>query len=354
MKALVLDRLGSLDAGEPPLRLAEVPEPHPGPGEVRLRTRACGICHTELDEIEGRTPPPRLPRILGHQIVGDVDELGDDVDAGWRGQRAGVGWIFSACGACAWCLSGRETLCSAFVATGRDADGGYAEYVVAPAGFVHRLPDTLPDEHAAPLLCAGAIGLRSLDATELADGEPLGLMGFGASGHLVLTMSRVRFPRSPVYVFSRNAEERALARSLRATWAAGTDEPSPVALAAIIDTTPVWTTVLHALSQLAPGGRLVVNAIRKENGDRASLANLDYQEQLWREKSVRSVANVTRADIRACLDLAAAHGIRPEVTICSPGQVNDELIRLRRGIGRGARVLRWRDQAPSRSITGTE
>jgi propanol-preferring alcohol dehydrogenase len=339
VRALFLDRSGPVDDRAAPLRLGEAAEPHPARGEVRLRIRVCGVCHTELDEIEGRTPPSQFPRIPGHQVVGDVDEIGDEVDRSWLGARIGIAWIFSACGGCEWCRSGRENLCPAFVATGRDVDGGFAEYMVAPAAFVHRVPREIPDVQAAPLLCAGAIGLRSLELTGLVDGEALGLTGFGASGHLVITMARLRYPRSRVFVFARSESERALARERGAVWAGHTDDPSPEPLAAIIDTTPVWTPVVRALDQLAPGGRLVINAIRKEDGDRSVLGQIEYARHLWREKSIRSVANVTRADVQGCLSLAARYGFRPEVTTYPLEQGNEVLRALKRGGGRGAKVL---------------
>ena len=339
MKALLLDRTCRVDEHASPLRLGEVAEPHPGPREVRLRIRVCGVCHTELDEIEGRTPPSHFPRILGHQAVGDVDEIGDEVDRSWLGVRAGVAWIFGACGACDWCRSGRENLCPAFVATGRDVDGGFAEYMVASVAFIFRVPHEIPDAPAAPLLCAGAIGLRSLALAGLADGESLGLTGFGASGHLVITMARERYPRSRVFVFARSESERALALERGAVWAGHTDEVCPEPLAAIIDTTPVWTPVVRALEQLAPGGRLVINAIRKEDADREVLAQIDYARHLWREKSIRSIANVTRGDVEDCLSLAARTGLRPEVTRYALEQGNEALRALKRGGGRGAKVL---------------
>ena len=347
MRALVLTRVGPLAEEPQALRLVQTAVPHAGAGQVRLRVHACGVCHTELDEIEGRTPPSRLPRILGHQVVGVVDEVGPGVEAAgpdppgaWMGARVGVGWIFGACGHCGWCLSGRENLCPDFVATGRDVDGGYAEWMVAPAAFVHPLPPVLDAAEAAPLLCAGAIGVRALDLTGLADGEPLGLTGFGASGHLVLTMARLRFPRSSVYVFARSAPERALALARGAAWAGDTVEEAPERLAAIIDTTPVWTPVVRALRQLAPGGRLVVNAIRKEEQDKRVLLDLDYARDLWQEKVIRSVANVTRADVRACLELAAAaDGLRPEIKVYPLDRANEALRELSQGSARGARVL---------------
>jgi propanol-preferring alcohol dehydrogenase len=339
MRAMRIEHVAPLAEGRPPLRPADVAEPHAGPGQVRLRVRTCGICHTELDEIEGRTPPSHLPRIPGHQVVGVVDEAGAGVAVDWMGVRAGVAWIGGACGRCRWCTTGRENLCPEFVATGRDVDGGYAEYMVATAAFVHRLPATLGDIDAAPLLCAGAIGWRSLELSGLTDGEPLGLTGFGASGHLVLSMSRIRYPRSPVFVFARSAAERALALERGAAWAGDTAAACPEPPAAIIDTTPVWTPIVRALAQLAPGGRLVVNAIRKESVDRAALLELDYAAHLWREKSIQSVANVTRADVAACLAFAAEHGVRPEVRARPLAEANEALVALRHGGLRGATVL---------------
>jgi propanol-preferring alcohol dehydrogenase len=297
------------------------------------------VCHTELDEIEGRTPPSEFPRILGHQVVGRVDEIGTDVDPSWLDRRVGVAWIFDACGTCPWCQSGRENLCPTFVATGRDVDGGYAEFMLARPAFLHDLPPELSDQDAAPCLCAGAIGFRSLQLANLTDGEPLGLTGFGASGHLVLAMSRVRYPRSPVYVFSRSQDERALARERGAVWTGETQDEAPQRLGAIIDTTPAWTPALHALSQLSPGGRLIINAIRKEDADKGVLVQLDYSRDLWLEKSIHSVANVTRADVRNYLDLAARHGLRAEVSTYPFDRANDALVDLKQGTGRGAKVL---------------
>src|SRR5262245_17849251 len=292
MRAMAIGRPGAIHPVERPL-------PHPEPGQVRIQVHACGVCHTELDELEGRLPAP-AGRVPGHQVVGTIDASGDNVAAEWLGRRVGLGWIFHACGQCDFCRHGLENLCPSFVSTGCDVDGGYAEAVVAPVDFVHAVPESLTDVPAAPLLCAGAIGCRALDRAQLIDGQPLGLTGFGASGHLVLSLARVRYPRSPVYVFARSESERQFARERGAAWAGTSDETAPQPLAAIIDTTPVWTPVVRALAQLAPGGRLVVNAIRKESVDQNVLLELDYPHHLWREKTLTSVANVTRADIRAC------------------------------------------------------
>jgi propanol-preferring alcohol dehydrogenase len=340
MRAMVIEALGPIGRDSEPLRLAERPDPSPGSGELLLKVRACGVCHTELDEIEGRTPPPALPVIPGHQVVGRVEALGGGVEGLRIGDRVGVAWIFSACGRCAWCLAGEENLCEWFRATGRDADGGYAERMTVPAAFTYPIPEALGDAEAAPLLCAGAIGYRALRLTALEDGQVLGLTGFGASAHLVLKMVRHRHPRTSVFVFARSESERAFARSLGAAWAGATDEPPPERPRAIIDTTPAWSPVVAALRSLAPGGRLVVNAIRKEDTDKDALLALDYPAHLWLEKEVKTVANITRADVREFLRLAAEIPLRPEVQEYPLAEANRALRELKRGEIRGAKVLR--------------
>jgi propanol-preferring alcohol dehydrogenase len=336
---MVLRALGPMSDRPEPLRLEDWPVPSPPAGWIRLQLTACGVCHTELDEIEGRLPPSTLPRVPGHQAVGRVDAIGEGVDESWQGVRAGVAWIFHACGVCASCTAGAENLCDRFEATGRDADGGYAEYMVAPAAFAHRIPDALDDLHAAPLLCAGAIGYRALSATRLADGETLGLTGFGASAHMVLQLAKHTRPRSPVVVFARSPVERERALRLGADWAGDIGERPPRTPNAIIDTTPAWRPVIEALDALAPGGRLVINAIRKEDRDRVELVRLDYARHLWREKTMATVANVTRADVREFLALAAAAGLRPEIETFPLEQANAALTRVRTGPISGAAVL---------------
>ncbi|MFZ5820691.1 MAG: zinc-dependent alcohol dehydrogenase family protein [Chloroflexota bacterium] len=339
MKAMLLTELGDLRAHPTPLSLLQIPEPAPGPGQVLIRVAACGVCHTELDEIEGRTPPPHLPIVLGHQVVGVIEAINANVATRKPGERVGVAWIFSACGQCAACLSGQENLCLRFQATGRDADGGYAEYMVAPAEFVHPLPAVLRDVEAAPLLCAGAIGYRSLRLANLSGGASLGLVGFGGSNHLVLKMAKYLYPGMEVFVFTRSPEEQEFARSLGAAWAGGIEASAPHPLDAIIDTTPVWKPVVEALKNLEPGGRLVVNAIRKEQADKDYLLNLDYPTHLWMEKEIKSVANVTRQDVREFLALAAEAGLRPEVQEYALADANQALLELRQGKIRGAKVL---------------
>ncbi len=318
-------------------------EPEPGPNDVLIRVRCCGVCHTELDEIEGRATPPRLPVTLGHQIVGTVVARGAQVDCSLDAARVGVAWIHSACGTCSACLRGSENLCAAFRATGRDVDGGYAELVRVPAAFALVLPEKLPDLAVAPLLCAGSIGYRSLRLTgllERPDALPqLGLTGFGASAHLVLQMARHLLPGTEVFVFSRNASERAFALALGAVWAGDIGEAPPTLLDAIIDTTPAYRPVVEALRCLVPGGRLVINALRKESGDNDAWLSLDYPRDLWLEKEIKSVANVTRADVRDALALAVRADIRPVVTEYGLEEAERALVGLRGGV-RGAAVLR--------------
>ncbi len=339
MKALVLKKLCSVQENQTPLELVELPDPVPGKDEILVRVSTCGVCHTELDEIEGRTPPPRLPVVPGHQVVGRVAAAGRRATAFQVGDRVGIAWIYSACGACQFCRQGRENLCSHFKATGRDADGGYAEYMTIPQGFAYPIPPALSDVEAAPLLCAGAIGYRSLRLTGLQDGQNLGLTGFGASAHLVLKMVRHRYPHARVLVFARSEKERVFARELGAVWAGDTADESPVKLDSIIDTTPAWKPVVEALKNLAAGGRLVVNAIRKEEGDKSYLLGLDYAAHLWQEKEIKSVANVTRQDVSEFLALAAEMSLKPQVQEFDLEGANQALVELKTGQIRGAKVL---------------
>lgn len=339
MLAMTLEQLGPITRDGDPLVARQWPDPEPGPGDLLLRVHCCGVCHTELDEIEGRTPPPHLPLIPGHQVVGTVVGRGPGCHQFAEGTRVGVAWIFSACGRCELCQSGRENLCARFCATGRDAHGGYAEFMTVPEDFAYEIPESLSDIQAAPLLCAGAIGWRSLALTDLVDGQPLGLTGFGASAHLVLKMVRYRFPNTRVHVFARQPEEQAFARELGAVWAGPTEAESPEKLQAIIDTTPAWTPVQAALKNLKPGGRLVINAIRKEASDKSALLDLDYPRDLWMEKEIRSVANVTRQDVTSMLTLAEAMGITPETEGLPLSDANRALRALKFERVRGARVL---------------
>jgi len=338
-----IHRLGPVQDSRLPLVADTLVTPSPGPAELLLRVHACGVCHTELDEIEGRTPPPVLPMTPGHQVIATVVAEGLGCKLGLMGKRVGVAWIHSACGVCRWCQSGRENLCPDFSACGRDAPGGYAEFMLVPEMFAHEIPAEIDDLEATPLLCAGAVGFRALMLCQLENGQRLGLTGFGASGHLVLQMAAYLYPDTPVYVFARSEKERNFAASLGAHWTGDTTDRPDSGLDAIIDTTPAWLPILAAMEALAPGGRLVINAIRKESADAELLAGLDYDRHLWREKSLSTVANVTRRDVRECLRLAAGIPLKPRVTAYSLDQANQALLDLKQGHIRGAKVIRIAD-----------
>jgi propanol-preferring alcohol dehydrogenase len=339
MKAMMLNKISQLAENKNPLEYTTLPVPVPGKGDVLVRVSACGVCHTEMDEIEGRTPPPHFPVVPGHQVVGVVEEVGSGTNQLKPGDRVGIAWIYSACGDCKFCLSGNENLCEDFKATGRDVNGGYAQYMTVPEKFAYIIPDIFTEAEAAPLLCAGAIGYRSVRLAGLKDGQNLGLTGFGASAHLVLKMVGHKFPQANVFVFSRSEGEREFAKELGAVWAGDIDGTPPEKLDCIIDTTPVWKPVVEALRNLAPGGRLVINAIRKEEVDKEYLLRLDYPNHLWMEKEIKSVANVTRYDVTAFLELAAEIPIKPEYQEFALDEANRALVELKERKIRGAKVL---------------
>lgn len=339
MKAIILKETTDLRENKSPLELADVAAPVPNEGEVLIRISVCGVCHTELDEIEGRTPPRSFPAILGHQVVGFVEELGDKAGRFKIGDRVGVAWIYSSCGECRYCTEGNDNLCEDFKATGRDKDGGYAEYMTVSQNYAYLIPQVFTDSEAAPLLCAGAVGYRSLRLTGLKDGQNLGLTGFGASGHLVIKMAQYIYPHSNIFVFARSKEEREFSKQLGALWAGNTEDRAPQKLDAIIDTTPVWKPVVEALKNLNTEGRLVINAIRKEEVDKNYLLNLDYSQHLWMEKEIKSVANVSRKDVIEFLELAARIPIKPEIEEYALEDANKAIIELKEGKIKGAKVL---------------
>jgi propanol-preferring alcohol dehydrogenase len=340
MKAMVLRNISNLLDNRSPLELVDLPVPVPCDHEILVKVSVCGVCHTELDEIEGRTPPSKFPIILGHQIVGRVEKLGNKAGKFRINDRVGVAWINSACGACQFCRSGKENLCDSFKATGRDADGGYVEFTTVPEAFAYRIPEVFSDAEAAPLLCAGAIGYRSLRLANIKDGDTIGLTGFGASAHLVLKMTLYLYPKSPIYVFSRTEGEQAFAKELGAAWSGESEEEPPKKLHAIIDTTPAWKPVVDAMKNLEKGGRLVINAIRKEDQDKDLLLNLDYSRDLWMEKEIKSVANITRSDVEAFLKLASEISIKPETQEYPLEEANTALLDLKERKIRGAKILK--------------
>jgi propanol-preferring alcohol dehydrogenase len=340
MKAMVLKKTVNLSENKFPLELSELTIPVPNAKELLVKVSVCGVCHTELDEIEGRTPPAKLPIVLGHQVVGRVEKSDPKAGRFKTGDRVGIAWIHSTCGICKFCRAGKENLCNDFKATGRDSDGGYAEYTTVDVHFAYRIPDVFSDAEAAPLLCAGAVGYRSLNLAEVKDGDNIGLTGFGASGHLVLKMIQYKYPHTKVFVFSRTDAEQHFAKELGAAWAGSAEEVTSEKLQAIIDTTPAWKPVVEALKNLEQGGRLVINAIRKEDSDKDALRAIDYQRDLWMEKEIKSVANITRTDVEDFLQMAAAIPIKPEIQEYRLEDANTALLELKQRKIRGAKVLR--------------
>lgn len=339
MKAMILNAITKLEENSEPLEMVDLAKPVPADHEVLIKILACGVCHTELDEIEGRTPPLRFPMVPGHQVVGIIESTGRKVTKLKPGDRVGVAWIFSSCGKCSFCISGQENLCTDFLATGRDVNGGYAEYMTVAESFAYLIPSVFSSSQAAPLLCAGAVGYRSLMLSGIEDGQNIGLTGFGASAHIVLQIVKHRFSKTRIFVFARNENERIFASELGAFWTGDTTDDAPDKLDCIIDTTPVWKPVIESLRNLKPGGRLVINAIRKEETDKNQLLNLDFSKHLWMEKEIKSVANVTRRDVMEFLNFAAEIPILPEIREYKLSEANIALSELKKSKIRGAKVL---------------
>jgi propanol-preferring alcohol dehydrogenase len=325
MRAMVLRRQGE------PLELAELPDPEPGPGEARLKVLACGVCRTDLHVVDGELTRPKLPLIPGHEIVGVVEALGPGVTSLRVGQRVGVGWLARACHHCPYCLSGRENLCDFPLFTGYTRDGGYAEKTVVDAGYAYPLADIGEDASAAPLLCAGLIGWRSLMMA--GEGDALGVYGFGAAGHIILQVARWQGRR--VFVFTRPGDEagQAFARSLGAAWAGGSDGPAPEPLDAAIIYAPVGELVPAALEAVRKGGRVVCAGIHMSD-----IPSFPYRI-LWEERQLLSVANLTRKDAHDFLKLAPEAGISTHVTTYALTEANAALADLRNGAFEGAAVL---------------
>ncbi len=336
MKAMLLGKTSSVE--EKPLKLVDFPRPIPEQNQIVVKVSACGICHTELDEIEGRVSPSEFPMILGHEVVGRVESLGQGATKFKKGDRVGIAWINWACGGCTFCLKGVENLCEGARWTGKDVYGGYAEYTVVSEEFAYPISEGFSDVKAAPLLCAGVIGYRALRLSGMEDGMILGLYGFGASAHIVIQVAKYKYPDSMVFVFTRpeQKEHQDLARKLGADWIGATGDTPPERLNCAIDFTPVGEPVRQALRNLQKGGRVVINAIRKVT----PIPELDYAEHLWYEKEVKSVANVTRKDAEEFLPLAAEIPIIPETQEFELREANEALILLKEGRMHGAGVLK--------------
>lgn len=325
MRAMVLDQPGT------ELRLRDLPVPQPGPGEILVRVAACGVCRTDLHVVDGELPDPKLPIIPGHEIVGYVTKLGAGVTKFAIGDRVGIPWLGSTCGRCRYCLAGRENLCEAPGFTGYTIDGGYAEFTVARADYSFPLPPEYGDSEAAPLLCAGLIGYRSLKLA--GSGQELGIYGFGAAAHIVALVARFQSWR--FYAFTRPGDTAAqqFALSLGAEWAGGSDEPPPVPLDAAIIFAPVGALVPAALSGLARGGTVVCGGIHMSD-----IPSFPYHV-LWYERVLRSVANLTREDASEFLALAPQVPVKTVVETFPLEAANEALARLREGRLTGAAVL---------------
>jgi propanol-preferring alcohol dehydrogenase len=334
MKAMVLNKTSAIE--EKPLELSDLSMPTAADNQILVKVSVCGACHTDLDEIEGGLKPTRLPIVLGHQIVGTVADKGKAVTKFNIEDRVGITWLYSTCGKCNFCQMGQENLCDQAKWTGKDVNGGYAEYMVISEGFAYLLPEKFSDSEAAPLLCAGVIGYRTLRLAEITDGQIIGLFGFGASAHIVIQIIKYKFPNSPVFVFTKTAEHAKLAESLGASWTGRSGDQPPAKLNKAMDFTPVGECVRDALAVLDRGGRLVINAIRKET----AVPQLDYARYLWLEREIKSVANVTRADAEQFLPLAAQIPIVPTIEEFELAEANEVLIRLKHSKLRAAAVLK--------------
>ena len=334
MKAMILDRPAPIESSV--LKLADLPTPTPGDREILVKVSVCGACHTDLDEVEGRLTPTKSPIVPGHQAVGTVVGKGKAVTKFSLGDRVGITWLFSSCGQCKFCRTGSENLCEQAKWTGKDANGGYAEFTVIGQDFAYPIPGRFSDSQAAPLLCAGVIGYRTLRLADITDGQRIGLFGFGASAHIVIQIIKHRFPNSSVFVFTKTAQHAELARSLGAVWTGFSGDRPGVKLDKIIDFTPAGECVRDALGVLERGGRLVINAIRKET----PVPPLDYARYLWLEKEIKSVANVTRKDAQEFLPLAAEIPIVPTVEEFPLEQANEVLCSIKSSRLRAAAVLK--------------
>jgi propanol-preferring alcohol dehydrogenase len=334
MKAMLLTQTTEIE--NKPLQPAELPEPAPGPKEVLVKVSVCGVCHTEIDEIEGRLKPPVLPIVPGHQIVGEIVAEGAEISTCRIGTRVGITWLNSSCGECSFCVCGRENLCDNAKWTGLDVNGGYAEFATAAGNCVYPIPPQFSDIQAAPLLCAGVIGYRALRLSEISDGQVIGLFGFGASAHIVIQIIKHKYPKSAVFVFTRSDAHRDLAKTLGADWTGAPTEIPPEKLDRAIDFTPIGQTVKNALAVSQKGAILVINAIRKVT----CIPEMDYGRFLWHERQIKSVANVTAEDARQFLPLAAEAKIKPTVQEFELSQANEALIQLKGAEIEAAAVIR--------------
>ena len=330
MKAMVLQEIAPAETS--PLRMMELPDPEPGPGEIRVSVRACGVCRTDLHVVEGDLPKHTLPIVPGHQVVGVVDALGAGASTYAPGDRVGIAWLRGTCGGCAFCRSGSENLCPDSHYTGYHEHGGYAELAVVPEAFAYRIPTTFSDEQAAPLLCAGIIGYRALERSEVPPGGRLALYGFGSSAHVVMQIALHR--GCEVCVVTRGESHRDLARRMGAHWVGGPGEAPPGEVDSAIIFAPAGEIVPDALAALRKGGTVAMAGIYM-----TPVPELDYEAHLFHEKNLRSVEANTRADGRNLLREAAEVPVRASVTTFPFEQANEALIRLKNDQIDGSAVL---------------
>ncbi len=334
MKACLLRAVAPIENN--PLELTETPDPRPTDDQVLVRVSVCGVCRTDLHVIEGELPPCKLPVIPGHQVVGRIAQLGERVTRFRGGERVGIPWLHRTCGECEYCHAGKENLCEHAFFTGYVVDGGYAEYVLAPEGFVYPIPDAFTDEEAAPLLCAGIIGFRSLRLSGIEAGGRLGLYGFGAAAHVAIQVAR--HWGAEVYAFTRDARHRQLARELGAVWAGYSNEEPPAKLDSAIIFAPAGELVMAALKALKKGGTVTLGGIHM-----SPIPPLDYR-LLYHERVIRSVANNTRQDGEDFLKTAAEIPIRTQVKLYPLDQANVALQALKHDAIRGAAVIKIRTE----------
>ena len=330
MKAMTLFRPARVERA--PLKLIDMQRPDPGPGQLRIKVSACGVCHTDLHIVEGDLDLPRLPTVPGHEIVGVVDAVGEGATRFQPGVRVGIPWLHRTCGECHYCAADKENLCNRIEFTGVHADGGFAEWTLVDEGFAYEIPEAFSDLEAAPLLCAGVVGYRALVRSGIKPGERLGLYGFGASAHLVLQIARSW--DCEVFVFTRKERHRALARSLGAAWARGADDDPGALMDASIIFAPSGPLVPKALARLDHGGTLVLGGIHM-----SGVPALPY-ELLWHERTLLSVANSTRHDVIDLLQVAAEIPIKSSIEVYSLEESNEVLNKLKAGEVNGAAVLR--------------
>jgi propanol-preferring alcohol dehydrogenase len=333
MKAVILNKPAPIE--KQPLQITELEIPTPGDKQILVKVSVCGSCHTDLDEAEGRLTPSIQPVVPGHQVVGTIADKGKDTKKYEIGHRVGITWLYWACGSCHFCLTGQENLCKNAKWTGKDANGGYAEYMVIDEDFAYPIPANFTDAEAAPLLCAGVIGYRTFRLADIKDGESVGLFGFGASAHIVIQILKHKFPDNPIFVFTKTDKHAQLAKSLGAVWTGRSGDRPEKKLNKIMDFTPVGECDRDALAVLERGGRLVINAIRKET----PIPSLDYAEYLWLEKEIKSVANVTRRDAEEFLPLADEIHIQPTIEEFPLSQANQVLLRIKKSQLKAAAVL---------------